>query len=118
MIRVELKANRDENRETDEKGTEMNTLKMTEAKEKKMNEIEDMSMEVIQQALSDQISADGDNVKIAVKMMGVVAKNRQTVLHRDAVEFGMAQFIADEVGMKKYLAATNPQIQKAIGSSK
>ncbi len=94
----------------------MNTLNMTEAKAKQMDVIEDMSMETIQQALSGQIEGDDDKVKIAVKMMGVVAKNRQTVMHRSAVEFGMAQWIADEAGLKQYLKATNPQIQKAIGS--
>ena len=93
----------------------MNTLTMTEAKGKKMDAIEDMSMDAIQQVLDGGIEADDDKVKIAVKMMGVVAKNRQTVMHRSAVEFGMAQFITDEAGLKQYLKATNPQIQKAIG---
>ena len=93
----------------------MNTLSMTEAKAKQMDIIEDLSMETIQQALDGGIDADDDKVKIAVKMMAVVAKNRQTVMHRSAVEFGMAQFITDETGLKKYLKATNPQIQKAIG---
>ena len=93
----------------------MNTLSMTEAKAGQMSAIEDMSMDIIQQALSDQIEADGDNVKIAVKMMSAVAKNRQTMMHRGAVEFRMAMAIASESEMKKYLEATNPQIQKAIG---
>ncbi len=93
----------------------MNTLTMTEAKAKQMDNIEDMSMATIQDALNDQIEADDDKAKIAVKMMGVVAKNRQTVMHRSAVEFGMAQFITDEAGLERYLKATNPQIQKAIG---
>lgn len=95
----------------------MNTLNMTEAKAQKMDAIEDSSMKAIQQALDGKIEADDDKVKIAVKMMGVVAKNRQTVMHRSAVEFGMAQFIAGEAGLKRYLKATNPQIQKAIGAN-
>ena len=93
----------------------MNSLQMTEAKAGRMNAIEDASMEAIQQALDDKMDADDDKVKIAVKMMGVVAKNRQTVMHRSAVEFGMAQFVTDEAGLQRYLKATQPQIQKAIG---
>ncbi len=93
----------------------MNSLQMTEAKADKMNAIEDASMEAIQQALGGKMDADDDKVKIAVKMMGVVAKNRQTVMHRSAVEFGMAQFVTDEAGLQRYLKATQPQIQKAIG---
>ena len=96
----------------------MNTLSMTEAKAVRMNELEDLSLGVISNALNDKIDADDDKVKVAVKMMGVVAKNRQTVMHRAAVEFGMAQYITDDAGMAKYIAATNPQIQKAIGGSK
>lgn len=93
----------------------MNTLNMTEAKAGKMSEIEDMSLDVIKKAIKGDIQADEEQVKVAVKMMGVVAKNRQTLTNRSAIEFGMAQVIATEDGLKKYVAASNPQIQKAIG---
>ena len=96
----------------------MNTLAMTEAKADQMSAIEDTSMEIITQALSDQIDADSDKVKIAVKMMSAVAKNRQTMMHRAAVDFRMALSIASESELKKYLKATNPQIQKALGGKK
>jgi len=96
----------------------MNTLTMTEAKADKMSAIENRSMDIIQQALSDQIDADSDKVKIAVKMMSAVAKNRQTMMHRGAVEFRMAMAIASEAEMKKYIEATNPQIKKALGGKK
>ena len=96
----------------------MTTLTMTEAKADHMNAIEDASMDIIQQALSGKLDADGDNVKIAVKMMSAVAKNRQTMMHRGAVEFRMVMAIASEAEMKKYLEATNPQIKKALGEKK
>ncbi len=93
----------------------MKHLQMTEAKAVAMSEIEDLALDKIKQALKGETDADAEDVKIAVKVLSTVSKNRQTVMHRDAVEFGMAQFIADEAGMKKYITATNPQIQKAIG---
>ena len=93
----------------------MNTLGMTELKAEKMSKLEDMSLDTIKEALKGEISADDDKVKVAVKMMGVVAKNRQTLTNRSAIEFGMAQIIADEAGLKKYVKITSPQIQKAIG---
>lgn len=96
----------------------MNTLTMTEAKADQMSKIEDMSMDVIQKALKDEIESDDDKVKIAVKMMSAVAKNRQTMMHRGAVEFRMVAAIASEAEMKQYLKATQPQIQKAISGKK
>lgn len=94
----------------------MNSLAMTDAKAAKMSEIEDKSLETIREALNDDIEADDEKVKVAVKMMGVVAKNRQTLTNRTAVEFGMAHSIATETELKKYIAVTHPQIKKALGA--
>ena len=93
----------------------MNNLSITKEKEAKMSEIEDLSLSTIKDALKGKLAADDDNVKIAVKMMGVVAKNRQTLTHRTAVEFGMAVSIASEDQLRNYIAVTSPQIQKALG---
>ncbi len=93
----------------------MDSLNMTEGKATKMSEIEDMSLATIKKALNGEVSADGEQVKVAVKMMGVVAKNRQTLTNRAAIEFGMAKAIATDDGLEKYIAVTSPQIQKAIG---
>ncbi len=93
----------------------MNSLNMTESKAKNMSDIEDLSMGTIKKALDGKLSADGEEVKVAVKMMGVVAKNRQTLTNRAAVEFGMASSIGSENELKKYIAITHPQIKKALG---
>ncbi len=93
----------------------MITLKMTEVKAKGLEEIEDLSLVAIKAALKDEINADDDKVKVAVKMMGVVAKNRQTMTNRSAIEFAMATSIATEKQLKKYVEATNPEIKKALG---
>ncbi len=96
----------------------MITLNMTEAKASKMSEIEDLSLATIKKALDGTVSADNDEVKVAVKMMGVVAKNRQTLTHRTAIDFNMAFSVADEKQLAKYIEFTNPQIQKAMGVKK
>ena len=96
----------------------MNQLNMTQNKADAMSEIEDLSLVTIKKALEGEVSADGDEVKVAVKMMGVVAKNRQTLTSRIAIEFGMAQMTQTDEGLRKYVAATSPQIQKAISGAK
>ena len=94
----------------------MITLQMTEAKAKGLAEIEDLSLATVKQALNDELDADDEKVKVAVKMMSVVAKNRQTMTNRSAIEFGMASSIATEAQLKTYIQATSPEIRKALGN--
>jgi len=96
----------------------MNSLQITDSKEDQLNEIEDLSMAKIKGALNGNIASDSDEVIIAVKMMGVVAKNRQTLTHRVAVEFNIASMVGNETELKKYVQVTNPQIQKALAGKK
>lgn len=93
----------------------MITLQMTQAKSDSLSEIEDLALATVQKALKDEIDADDEKVKVAVKMMGIVAKNRQTMTNRTAIEFGMASSIATEKQLESYVKVTNPQIQKALG---
>jgi len=92
----------------------MATLQITEVKAKKMDEVEDLSLDAVKDALKGINPADSEDVKLAIKTLSVVAKNRQTSTHRSALEFGMVSSVATEEQRKKYIAATNPQIQKAI----
>lgn len=94
----------------------MNDLTMLPKKIEQMDKMEDLSMEAINAALNDEIDADGDKVKVAVKMMGVVAKNRQTLTHRKAVDFNMAGVALSDEQLRKYVNATSPQIKKALGA--
>ena len=96
----------------------MSTLKITDAAARKMELIEDLALSTIKDVLEGIKGGDSDEAKVAVKMMGVVAKNRQTMTNRSAIEFGMATSIADETQLRKYVKATNPQIHKALGSGK
>lgn len=92
----------------------MITLQITDAKAKKLDEVEDLALEEIRSALKGETAADDEVVKVAVKTLSMVAKNRQTSSHRAAIEFGMATSIATDEQLKKYIEVTNPQVQKAL----
>lgn len=92
----------------------MKNLQMTEEKTKKLDEIEDLALDTIKQALKEEIDSDDERVKVSVKTLGIVAKNRQTSTHRSAIEYGMAANIATPEQLKKYINATNPQIKKTF----
>ena len=92
----------------------MISLQMTEAKARKLAEVEDLALDVIKGALNETFASDDEKVKVAVKTMSVVAKNRQTLTHRVAIDFGMAILIATDKEMKKYIETTSPHIKKAL----
>ena len=92
----------------------MSSLNLTQEKADRMSEIEDLALSTVKDALDGTINADDEKVKVGVKMLSTVAKNRQTMTNRTAIEFGIAKSVATESGLKKYVEATSPQIQKAI----
>ncbi len=92
----------------------MVTLQMTEAKARKLEKVEDLALDAIREALDGTVEADDEKVKVAVKTMSVVAKNRQTSTHRVGIDFGMASSIATDEQLKKYIEATSPHIKKAL----
>jgi len=81
-----------------------------------LNEIESSALDVIKRAFKKEISADSEEVKMAIKMLGHISKARQILTNRIAIDFDMAKFIASKPDLRKYVKATNPQIQKAISS--
>jgi len=96
----------------------MSRLDVTKEKAAKLSEIEDLSLDTIKEALSGKVDAGEEEVKVATKMLSVVAKNRQTMTNRCAIEYNMAANVGTEEQLKKYVAVTNPQIQKALGAKK
>ncbi len=96
----------------------MISLPITEKRAKAFDEIESLSLETIKNALNGDLDASDDKVKVAAKMMGVVAKNRQTMTNRSAIEFNMATTIATEAQLEKYIATTMPEVKKALGPAK
>lgn len=95
----------------------MISLPITDKRAKAFDEIESLSLDTIKQALNGDLDAGDDKVKVAAKMMGVVAKNRQTMTNRSAIEFNMATTIGTEAQMAKYIQATMPEVQKALGTA-
>lgn len=96
----------------------MKNLHLTDEKAEKMDEVETLALDTVKSALNENISADDDIVKVAVKTLGFVAKNRQTLTGRSAIEWSMISYIGTEKEMKKYIGFTTPQVQKALGSKK
>ena len=92
----------------------MVNLQVTQVKAQKMGELEDLSLETIHKALKGETASDSEEVKISVKVLGIVAKTRQTLTNRTAIEFGMASSIGTEEQLRKYIAVTAPQVQKAL----
>ena len=92
----------------------MNNLDITDAKEKKMDVVEDLAIEVVRRALVGELPADEEQVKLACKTCSVTAKNRQTLTNRKAIESSMAFSIATEAEKKKYIKATHPHVLKAL----
>ena len=92
----------------------MISLQITEAKAKNLNELEDLAITTLRDALESKINADDSKVKIAANVFSVVGKNRQTATHNRGLEFGMATSIATSEQLKQYIKATSPQIQKAL----
>ena len=92
----------------------MNGLEITEAKAAKLNELEDASIDLLLGYLKGDRQG-GEDVITARVMMSVVKGNRQTETVKQSLKFSMAQAVADEKQLKKYVAATSPEIKKLLG---
>lgn len=88
-------------------------LPMTKEKMEKLQNLEDKAIDVLADVLNGSAEVD-EQAKVAMKTLSVVAKNRQTLTHGTAIEFTMASSIGSEAELKKYVAVTNPQVQKAL----
>ena len=91
----------------------MDGLEITENKAKKMGEVEDVSLDVVLEYLKGKRQG-GDDVVTARCMINAMKGNRQTLTAREALRFNMAQSIADETQLKKYVKASCPEIKKLI----
>lgn len=86
------------------------SLEITKAKQEKLGELEDKSITMLMGVL-DGNPVD-DAAKIAMKTLGVVAKNRQTMTAREGIRFAMARLVASPEQLKKYVQSTQPEIKK------
>lgn len=89
---------------------------ITEAKEKKFDELEMASLDVLLKVLNGDQDVD-DEANLAMKALNTVAKNRQTLTARSGIEFAMANRSLNDAEMAAYVAATQPEIRKTLPSS-
>ena len=91
----------------------MSSLDMTEAKIKDLDSLETSAITIMQKVMKDERDMD-DTAKAAIKVLNMVAKNRQTLTAREGIRMSMVTYIADEAELKKYVLATQPQIKKLL----
>jgi len=89
-------------------------LELTDARVAQLNEAEKNALDILNGCLRGDYEVD-DKVQVAIKTANMVTKNRVTVTARDGLHLHAASFIADEKQMKKYVAATFPEVRKLIG---
>jgi len=94
----------------------MSYLEISEAKAKKINEVEADAIDLIGDVIKG-IEKWDEKSSAAMKFLGVAAKNRQTLTARLSLGFNMACQIAnDPKQLAKYVKATHPEIRKALKS--
>ena len=91
----------------------MSSLDMTEAKIKDLDTLETSAITIMQKVMKDERDMD-DTAKAAIKVLNMVAKNRQTLTAREGIRMSMVTYIASEAELKKYVLATQPQIKKLM----
>jgi len=91
----------------------MNALDMTSQKTDKLNTVEDLALDTLTDILKNDREVD-DKAKIAMKALNMVAKNRQTMTAREGIRFSMAQSIAKDGQLAKYISTTQPSVKKAL----
>jgi len=95
----------------------MVNLEISETKEKKLDELESQAITIIGETLKEQRDFD-DLAKTAIKLLGVVAKNRQTLTARSALGFNMAWTIGTDKEIANYIKVTNPVIRRQLQGKK
>jgi len=94
----------------------MKTLDVSEAKAKKLDEMENKALDILNSFFQGNRDF-GDKVKLAMQGLSVVAKNRQTLTAREGLRFNMISTITDDPKtLKKYISATSPEIGKLLPS--
>lgn len=95
----------------------MSNLDLTQAKIANLENLEDVAIRTLTQALKDEREVD-DKVQIAMKVANMVAKNRQTMTAREGIRFSMAQSIGTDDQLEKYIAVSQPEVRKALQGKK
>ncbi|HUV67893.1 MAG TPA: hypothetical protein VMW24_28645 [Sedimentisphaerales bacterium] len=92
-------------------------LEINEARAEQFTEIEGTALKIMQDYLGGDRQG-GDEIKMAMQMLNVVSKNRQTTTAREALRFNMVDSLDDETIRRKYVTATQPGIRKLLPKSR
>ena len=92
-------------------------FEIDEKRQAAFDKLEKTSIEAVQLAIGRGGDLD-DSEKAAMKALGVVAKNRQTMTNREALKFSMASMVGTPAELKKYIAFSSPDVKKALASGK
>lgn len=92
----------------------MANLDLSKSRAEDMDNLEGSAIKVMQQFF-DGKRQGGDDVKLAMQTMNVVAKNRVTTTAREGMRFNMINAITDDPKiLKRYVAASQPEIKKLL----
>ena len=92
----------------------MKTLDISDTKAKKLDEMENSALDILNGFFSGNRDF-GDEVKLAMQSLNIVAKNRQTLTAREGQRFNMISAITkDAKVLKKYIQVTSPEIGKLL----
>jgi hypothetical protein len=92
----------------------MRSLDVSDTKGKKLDEMENTALDILNDFFKGKRDF-GDDVKLAMQSLHVVAKNRQTLTAREGMRFNMVSAITDDPkALKKYVDATSPEIGKLL----
>lgn len=91
----------------------MQNLDLTEAKVKNLENLEDVAIRTLTQALEGEREVD-DRVQLAMKTANMVTNNRVHAGAREAMRFSMVQVISTDEQIKRYVAVTYPRVQKVL----
>jgi len=86
-------------------------LEISEARAKEFDKLEGTSVKILQQYLDDERPGD-DKVVTARNILNTIKGNRQTDTSRQGLRYAMVTDLNDPELLKKYVAATQPEIRK------
>lgn len=88
----------------------MKTLELSDVKAAKLDELETLAIDSAKGIFQAETGEITDAERAAIKILAIVAKNRQTMTAREALHFNMASALSDPEQLKKYVQTTCPQL--------
>lgn len=93
----------------------MNALEMQDDVAARMAVNEKKAVDILGAAL-DGAEVMGEKVALAMRVLQVTAKNRQTLTAREGVRYSMVRDTHTDDEVRAYVEATRPEVKKLTGS--